>query len=225
MNRRNSDEIIQNLEGEERLKFQEEYPKQIIYLLECGFYTCYYINSHLTTESRNAIWNQKVQEDLENRKGKNIVLSSSLVYFQQWMMEKKIPPSFYPYFIIGSGLLWGVLTGSIYNKSYDKLYNEKILGSPETNEPQNLKNVIDETVKIIQIVKPDFNRNSIKFKTFGEEFQDEVVCFNNNILYFSDKLANASLDRLKKFWLLETVCHFFKIDAYKLLINSCPFFK
>jgi len=61
MNRRNSNEILENLEGEERLLFLEEYPKQIIYLLEHGFYTCYYIDNHLTTESRNAIWNQKVQ--------------------------------------------------------------------------------------------------------------------------------------------------------------------
>jgi hypothetical protein len=44
MNRRNSNEILEKLEGEERLKFSEEYPKQIIYLLEGQFYTGYYIN-------------------------------------------------------------------------------------------------------------------------------------------------------------------------------------
>jgi len=69
INRRNSDEIILNLEAEERITFQEEYTKQIIFLLEHGFYTCNYINNHLTTESRNAILNQRVQE-----KGKNIIL-------------------------------------------------------------------------------------------------------------------------------------------------------
>ena len=40
MNRRNSDEIILNLEAEERITFQEEYTKQIIFLLEHAFYTC-----------------------------------------------------------------------------------------------------------------------------------------------------------------------------------------
>ena len=73
MNRRNSDEILEKLEGEERLNFSAEYPKQILYLLEHQFYTCYYINNHLTTESRDAIWNQKVQEDPENRRGKKII--------------------------------------------------------------------------------------------------------------------------------------------------------
>lgn len=80
-------------------------------------------------------------------------------------------------------------------------------------------------VQIIIKVKPDFNRDNIKFKNFGDEFQEDVVCFNNNIIYFSNKLSRNNLDRLKKFWMLETVCHFFKINAMKLLINSSPFFQ
>ena len=225
MNRRNSNEILENLEGEERLLFLEEYPKQIIYLLEHGFYTCYYIDNHLTTESRNAFWNQKVQEDLENRRGKNIIYSPYLGYFQHWMVEKKMPASFFPYFLIGSSWTWPILTKSSYYKSYDQLYNEKIVASPMANEPQNLTNVINEIVQIVRTVNPNFNRESIKFKNFGEEFQDEVICFNNNIIYFSNKLGNINLDRLKKFWMLETVCHFFKINSMKLLINSSPFFR
>ena len=219
MNRRNSDEIILNLEAEERITFSEEYPKQIIYLLENGFYTCYYINNHLTTEARNAIWNQKVG------RGKNIIYSPYLGYFQHWMIEKKLPNSFYPYVLIGGSWIWGVLTKSSYYKTYSDLYNEKILSSPDTNEPQNLTNIIDEIVQIIKKVKPDFGRDNIKFKNFGDEFQEDVVCFNNNIIYFSNKLSRNNLDRLKKFWMLETVCHFFKINAMKLLINSSPFFQ
>ena len=219
MNRRNSDEIILNLEAEERITFSEEYPKQIIYLLENGFYTCYYINNHLTTEARNAIWNQKVE------RGKNIIYSPYLGYFQHWMIEKKLPNSFYPYVLIGGSWIWGVLTKSSYYKTYSDLYNEKILSSPDANEPQNLTNIIDEIVQIIIKVKPDFNKDNIKFKNFGDEFQEDVVCFNNNIIYFSNKLSRNNLDRLKKFWMLETVCHFFKINAMKLLINSSPFFQ
>lgn len=224
MNRRNSNEVLENLEGEERMLFSEDYPKQIIHLLEGGFYTCYYINNHLTTESRNAIWNQKVQEDPENRRGKNIIYSPYLGYFQHWMVEKKMPASFYPYFTIGCSWLWPVMTGSSYYKAYDKLYNEKIVSGTDINEPQSLTNVINQIVDIIKGVNPSFNRASIKFKKFGDEFQDDVVCFNNNIIYFSNKLGNITLDRLKKFWMLETVCHFFKINAMKLLINSSPFF-
>ena len=224
MNRRNSDEILQNLEGEERLNFSEEYPKQIIHLLESQFYTCYYINNHLTTESRNAIWNQKVLEDQENRRGRNIIYSPYLGYFQHWMVEKKLPASFYPYFLISGWWIWGVLVKSSYYKTYEQLYNEKILSSPEINEPPNLTNVINAIVQIVKNVNPNFNRNSIKFKSFGEEFQDEVVCFNNDIIYFSNKLGNINLDRLKKFWMLETVCHFFKINSMKLLINSSNLF-
>lgn len=37
MNRRNSDEIILNLEAEERITFSDEYANKIIYLLEQGF--------------------------------------------------------------------------------------------------------------------------------------------------------------------------------------------
>ena len=81
MNRRNSEEILQNLEPEEIDYFKNNYTKDIIYLLEHGFYTCSYINNHLTTESRNAIWNQKVLEDYINRKDKNIILSSCEGYF------------------------------------------------------------------------------------------------------------------------------------------------
>jgi hypothetical protein len=76
MNRRNSEEILKNLEPEEIDYFKNNYTKDIIYLLEHGFYTCSYINNHLTTESRNAIWNQKVLEDYINRKDKNIILAS-----------------------------------------------------------------------------------------------------------------------------------------------------
>ena len=140
------------------------------------------------------------------------------------MIEKKLPDSFCPYVLIGGSWIWGVLTKSSYYKSYSDLYNEKIISSPTTNEPQNLTNVINEIVQIIKNVNPNFNRESIKFKTFGEEFQDEVVCFNNNIIYFSDKLGKNNIDRLKKFWMLETVCHFFNINEMKLLINSSPFF-
>ena len=225
MNRRNSNEILEKLEGEERLKFSEEYPKQIIYLLERQFYTCVYINQYLTTESRNAIWNQKVREDPPNRAGKNIIFSDYLGYFQQWMLEKKLPSSFYPYFLIGGSWIWGVLTKSSYYKNYEKLYEEKILASPEVTEPQNLTNIIDSIVQIIRNVNPNFNRNNIKFKSFGNEFQDDVVCFNNNIIYFSDKLATINIDRVKKFWMLESVCHFFKINAMKLLINSSNLFQ
>ena len=225
MNRRNSNDILEYLEAEERLIFSKEYPKQIIYLLENRFYTCVYINNHLTTESRNALWNQKVQEDLENRKGKNIIYSSYLGYFQHWMAEKKMPASFYPYFLIGCDWLWGVLAKSSYYKTYEQLYNEKIVAASVANEPQNLENVIKEIVDIVKTVKPDFNKDSIKFKTFGEEFQDDVICFNNNIIYFSSKLGNINIDRLKKFWMLESVCHFFKINSMKLLINSSPFFR
>ena len=224
MNRRNTNEVIENLEAEERMDFSENYPKQIIRLLEGCFYTCYYINSHLTTESRNALWNQKVQEDPENRRGKNIIYSPYLGYFQHWMIEKKLPSSFYPYFLIGSTWLWGVLTKSSYYKTYEQLYNEKIVSGTNINEPQNLTNTINRIVEIIKGVNPNFNRNSIKFKNFGNEFQDDVICFNNNIIYFSSKLGNIVLDRIKKFWMLETVCHFFKINAMKLLINSSPFF-
>ena len=223
MNRRNSNEILEKLEGEERLLFSENYPKQILHLLG-GFYTCYYINNHLTTEARNALWNQKVQEDAENRRGKNIIYSPYLGYFQHWMVEKKMPASFYPYFLIGGSWLWGVLVKSSYYKSYEQLYNEKIISSPNVNEPQNLTNIINQIVEIIKSVNPNFKRDSIKFKNFGDEFQDEVVCFNNNIIYFSNKLGNIVLDRLKKFWMLETVCHFFNINAMQLLIKSSPFF-
>ena len=225
MNRRNSNEVIENLESEDRLIFLEEYPKQIIFLLEHGFYTCVYINQHLTTESRDALWNQKVQEDLTNRRGKNIIYSPYLGYFQHWMVEKKLPASFFPYFLIGHDWLWGVLVKSSYYKTYEQIYNEKIIGSPEVNEPQNLKNIIDEIVQIVQTVKSDFQRNCIKFKSFGDEFQDKVICFNNNVIYFSNKLGNVNIDRLKKFWMLETVCHFFKINSMTLLINSSPFFQ
>ena len=41
LNRRNSNEILEGLEAEEKLTFSEEYPKQILYLLEHQFYTCY----------------------------------------------------------------------------------------------------------------------------------------------------------------------------------------
>ena len=82
MNRINSNEILEKLEGEERHEFTEEYPRQIIYLLEGGFYTSYYINNYLTTESRNAIWKQNEREDLPNRAGKNIMYSPYLGYFQ-----------------------------------------------------------------------------------------------------------------------------------------------
>ena len=225
MNRRNSNEILEKLEAEERLEFTEEYPKQIIYLLEGGFYTCYYINNYLTTESRDAIWNQKVREDLTSRAGKNIIYSSYLGYFQHWMVEKKLPPSFYPYFLIGGSWIWGVLTKSSYYKPYDKLYEEKIISSPEAREPQNLTDIIDTITQIIRNVNPNFDRNSIKFKSFGNEFQDDVVCFNNNIIYFSSKLASINIDRVKKFWMLESVCHFFKINAMKLLINSSNLFQ
>ena len=34
MNRRNSNEILEYLEAEERLLFSQEYPKQIVFLLE-----------------------------------------------------------------------------------------------------------------------------------------------------------------------------------------------
>ena len=98
MNRRNSDEILNNLNPVERLKFTEEFPKQIVYLLEHCYYTSYYINRYLTTESRNAIWNQKVLEDQPKRTGCNIILSSYLGNFQLWMTEKNLPASFYPYF-------------------------------------------------------------------------------------------------------------------------------
>ena len=225
MNRRNSNEILEYLEAEERLLFSQEYPKQIVFLLEHCFYTCVYINNHLTTESRNALWNQKVQEDLENRRGKNIIYSPYLGYFQHWMAEKKMPASFYPYFLIGSGWLWGVLVKSSFYKTYEQLYNDKIVAAPTANEPQNLANVINEIVQIVKTVKPDFSKDSIKFKNFEEEFQDDVICFNNNIIYFSYKLGNFNIDRLKKFWMLESVCHFFKINCMKLLINSSPFFK
>ncbi len=141
------------------------------------------------------------------------------------MIEKKLPNSFYPYVLIGGSWIWGVLTKSSYYKTYSDLYNEKIISSPDTNEPQNLTNIIDEIVQIIKKVKPDFGRDNIKFKNFGDEFQEDVVCFNNNIIYFSNKLSRNNLDRLKKFWMLETVCHFFKINAMKLLINSSPFFQ
>ena len=225
LNRRNSNEILEGLEAEEKLTFSEEYPKQILYLLEHQFYTCYYINNHLKTESRDALWNQKVQEDPINRRGKNIIYVSNVGYFQHWMMEKKLPASFYPYFIINTGgWIWDVLTKSSFYKTHQQLYNEKIISSREVNEPPTLKNVIDEIVRIVRTVNPNFNRNSIKFKSFGTEFQDEVVCFNANILYFSEKLKNANLTRVKRFWMLETVCHFFHIDSMKILINSCPFF-
>ena len=126
----------------------------------------------MTTESRDALWKQKVQEDLINRRGKNIIYSPYLGYFQHWMDEKKLPESFFPYFLIGS---------------------------PEVNEPQNLMSIINEIVQIVQTVKSDFQRNCIKFKSFGDEFQDDVICFKNNVIYFSNKLGNINYDRLKNF--------------------------
>ena len=117
------------------------------------------------------------------------------------------------------------MTKSSYYKPYDKLYEEKIISSPEAREPQNLTDIIDTITQIIRNVNPNFDRNSIKFKSFGNEFQDDVVCFNNNIIYFSSKLASINIDRVKKFWMLESVCHFFKINAMKLLINSSNLFQ
>jgi len=73
------------------------------------------------------------------------------------MIEKKLPNSFYPYVLV-SGWIWGVLTKSSCYKSYSDLYNEKIVSSPTTNEPQNLTNVINDIVQIIRNVNPNFNR-------------------------------------------------------------------
>ena len=85
------------------------------------------------------------------------------------------------------------MTKSSYYKSYDKLYEKKILVSPEVTEPQNLTNIIDTIVQIIRNVNPNFNRNNIKFKSFGKEFQDDVFCFINNIIDFSNKLATKNI--------------------------------
>ena len=122
MNRRNSDEILNKLNPVERLKYTEEFPKQIVYLLEHCYYTSYYINNYLTTESRNAIWNQKVLEDPPKRTGCNIIPSSGLGNFQLWMTEKNLPASFYPYFIIYNWWIWEVLVKSSYYKNYDLIH-------------------------------------------------------------------------------------------------------
>ena len=228
MNRRNSEEILQYLQPEERIYFQNNYTKDILYLLENDFYTCYYINNHLTTESRDAIWNQKVQQDPINRRGKNIIYSPYEGYFFNWINDKRLPKSFFPYFLINGWWIWAVLTKSSYYKDYGKFYNEKVASAQVVNQPQNLDNVINEIIKIIQSVKPDFNSNNIKFKNFDFENDDingiGIVFFNNNIIYFSNKLGNSNIDRMKKFKMLETCCHFFKINAIDLLINYSQYF-
>ena len=225
MNRRNSIEVLEKLTAEERIYFQKNYVKEIIFLLEHGFYTCYYINSFLTTESRNGIWNQKVEENPLERKGKNIIYD--LGSFLSWIKEKKLPLSFYPYFLVG-GWLWGVMTGSSYYKSYDKLYNELIASSKIVEQPQNLNNTINEIIEIIKKEKPNFGINNIKFKSFNFQNDDinsiGIVHFAQDVIYFSDQLANTNLDRIKKFLMLETCCHFFKINVINILINSSQFF-
>ena len=225
MNRRNSIEVLEKLTAEERIYFQKNYVKEIIFLLEHGFYTCYYINSFLTTESRNGIWNQKVEENPLERKGKNIIYD--LGSFLSWIKEKKLPLSFYPYFLVG-GWLWGVMTGSSYYKPYDKLYNELIASSKIVDQPQNLNNTINEIIEIIKKEKPNFGINNIKFKSFNFQNDDinsiGIVHFAQDVIYFSDQLANTNLDRIKKFLMLETCCHFFKINVINILINSSQFF-
>ena len=130
--------------------------------------------------------------------------------------------------MVGGWWIWGVLTKSSYYKDYGKFYNEKVASAQVVNQPQNLDNVINEIIKIIQSVKPDFNSNNIKFKNFDFENDDingiGIVFFNNNIIYFSNKLGNSNIDRMKKFKMLETCCHFFKINAIDLLINSSQYF-
>ena len=134
MNRRNS---------KERFYFQRNYTKDNIYLLENGFYICHYINNYLTTESRDAIWNQKVKEDYINGRGKNIINSVYEGYFLNWMVDKRLPKSFFPYFLISDGWIWGVLTIPSYYKDYKKLYNEKIVFPQIVNQPENIEIIIN----------------------------------------------------------------------------------
>ena len=74
------------------------------------------------------------------------------------------------------------MTKSSYYKEYKKLYEEKILASPEVTEPQNLTNIIDNIVQIIRNVNPNFNRNSIKFNRL--EMNSKMMSFALIIILF-----------------------------------------
>jgi predicted DNA-binding helix-hairpin-helix protein len=116
---------------------------------------------------------------------------------------------------------------STYYKDCHTLYNKKIASAQIVEINLKILKLLLMNL-IIQTVKTNFNKSNIKFKRF--EFENDeingigIVYFENNFIYFSNKLGSVNIDRIKKFKMLETCCHFFKINLLDLLINSSPYF-
>ena len=205
------------------------YLKDIVYMLDHDYYMIRYLNGYLTTAERDAIWEQKKEDikqqekskgivDLESIDKKQFIGSCLIAELNNFLNSKKLPHDFYPYIPIGCWVTWNVLVGSSYYKPYSTLYNEKIKNATIVEEPEELKNMFNKIVEMLQKTKKDMKRDFIKFKKC-EYNNDEIVYFEGNFIYFSDKLKNSFNDKRKKNWIFKIICDYYKINLIDLIFQ------
>ena len=217
----------------------KDYLKHIVYLIEHDYIMIRHIidPGNLGQKEKDDIWDYLEEFSFEEPdygkiKKKQMQYTCNIGSLNYFLNEKKLPKEFYPSHEIKCWLTWHVLVGcsnckccSSYYKGWDDLYREKVRKAEIVKEPIELKETLDKITDKLKNLRSDYKREYIKFKKFDFEFdnnnahidpRDNIVDFDNKIIYFSESLKNSINNIDTKNWIFKIIINTYHIDLFEL---------
>ena len=217
----------------------KDYLKHIVYLIEHDYIMIRHIidPGNLGQKEKDDIWDYLEEFSFEEPdygkiKKKQMQYTCNIGSLNYFLNEKKLPKEFYPFHEIKCWLTWHVLVGcsnckccSSYYKGWDDLYREKVRKAEIVKEPIELKETLDKITDKLKNLRSDYKREYIKFKKFDFEFdnnnahidpRDNIVDFDNKIIYFSESLKNSINNIDTKNWIFKIIINTYHIDLFEL---------
>ena len=217
----------------------KDYLKHIVYLIEHDYIMIRHIidPGNLGQKEKDDIWDYLEEFSFEEPdygkiKKKQMQYTCNIGSLNYFLNEKKLPKEFYPFHEIKCWLTWHVLVGcsnckccSSYYKGWDDLYRDKVRKAEIVKEPIELKETLDKITDKLKNLRSDYKREYIKFKKFDFEFdnnnahidpRDNIVDFDNKIIYFSESLKNSINNIDTKNWIFKIIINTYHIDLFEL---------
>ena len=217
----------------------KDYLKHIVYLIEHDYIMIRHIidPGNLGQKEKDDIWDYLEEFSFEEPdygkiKKKQMQYTCNIGSLNYFLNEKKLPKEFYPFHEIKCWLTWHVLVGcnnckccSSYYKGWDDLYREKVRKAEIVKEPIELKETLDKITDKLKNLRSAYKREYIKFKKFDFEFnnnnahidpRDNIVDFDNKIIYFSESLKNSINNIDTKNWIFKIIINTYHIDLFEL---------
>ena len=197
----------------------DKFPEDILDILNNTSYNTFLsgFSSKLSTSGANFLWevNKNKRRKTDKRfetDNKDLIPQPTSHDLKSFLKEKNLSDNFYEFFIVSSELSSclskSVNYESIYTR-YEKLVNVTIENPPDNEEVNNIINYIIEQIKIL---KNDFSKNNLFFKSFP----NEETYYSKNGKYFFSSLLFSKPEKMRNF-VLGTILDMLGVKIVDLL--------